>query len=67
VRPGLTDYASLVYIAEDELLGKASDPFKTYINEVMPAKLALNLKYIKEQSFFTDLKIIFRTIGKLFS
>ena len=67
VRPGLTDYASLVYIAEDELLGKASDPFKTYINEVMPAKLALNLKYIKEQSFLTDLKIIFRTIGKLFS
>jgi len=67
VRPGLTDYASLIYIAEDELLGEASDPLKTYVDEVMPAKLALNLKYIKEQSFITDLKIIFKTIGKLFS
>lgn len=66
VRPGLTDYASLEYISEDELLGQAKDPFKTYIEEVMPAKLELNLKYIKEQNFSTDIKIIFRTIGKLF-
>jgi lipopolysaccharide/colanic/teichoic acid biosynthesis glycosyltransferase len=66
VRPGLTDYASLEYINENEILGKAKDPERTYIEEIMPAKLALNMKYIDEKSFGTDLKIIFRTIGKIF-
>jgi len=65
VRPGLTDYASLEYINENEILGKASDPEKVYIEEIMPAKLQLNLRYIREQGLNTDLKIIFRTIGKI--
>jgi lipopolysaccharide/colanic/teichoic acid biosynthesis glycosyltransferase len=65
VRPGLTDYASLEYINENEILGKASDPEKVYIEEIMPAKLQLNLRYIQEQGLKTDLKIIFRTIGKI--
>jgi lipopolysaccharide/colanic/teichoic acid biosynthesis glycosyltransferase len=67
IKPGLTDYASIEYIDENEILGRAEDPNEAYINEVMPAKLALNQKYIDEQSFGTDLKIIFRTIGKVFS
>lgn len=67
VRPGLTDYASIEYINENEILGKSSDPEKSYIDEIMPAKLQLNLKYIREKSFITDLKIIFRTIGRIFS
>lgn len=67
VRPGLTDYASLEYFEENKLLGESDDPEKTYIEEVMPAKLALSLRYIEEQGFGTDLKIIFRTIGKIFS
>jgi len=67
IRPGLTDYASIEYIDENEILGKAEDPNEAYINEVMPAKLKLNQKYIDEQSFGTDLKIIFKTIGKVFS
>ena len=66
VRPGLTDYASLEYINEQEVLGLAADPDKTYIEIVMPAKLALNKKYISERSLSTDLKIIFKTIFKLF-
>lgn len=66
VHPGLTDYASLEYINENEILGKAADPEKVYIEEIMPAKLNLNLKYIREQSLGTDLSIIFRTIGKIF-
>jgi lipopolysaccharide/colanic/teichoic acid biosynthesis glycosyltransferase len=65
VRPGLTDYASLEYINENEILGKASDPEKVYIEEIMPAKLQLNLRYIQEQGLKTDLKIIFRTLGKI--
>lgn len=67
VRPGLTDYASLEYFHENELLAKSDDPDTTYIEEVMPAKLALNLRYIEEQSLATDLHIIGRTIGKILS
>jgi len=64
-KPGLTDYASLKYINESEVLAKSSDPNKTYIEVVMPAKLQLNLKYIEEQGLLTDLKIIFKTISKI--
>jgi lipopolysaccharide/colanic/teichoic acid biosynthesis glycosyltransferase len=67
VKPGITDYASLEYFNENELLAKSSDPEKTYIKEVMPAKLALNMKYIKEAGVWTDTKIIFRTIARIFS
>lgn len=66
VKPGITDYASIEYSNENELLAKSSDPEKTYIQEIMPAKLKLNMKYIEEKSFGTDVKIIFRTIGKIF-
>lgn len=65
VRPGLTDYASLEYIHESELLAKSENPEKTYIEEIMPAKLKLNQKYIREKSFFTDLKIIGKTMLKI--
>ena len=65
VRPGITDYASIEYRNENELLGKAENPEELYIKEVMPAKLALNLKYIKEQGLLTDIKIIVQTIVKI--
>lgn len=66
VKPGITDYASIEYFNENELLAKSDKPEETYIQEVMPAKLTLNLKYIEEQGLLTDLKIIFRTISKVF-
>ena len=66
VKPGLTDWASISYIDENEILGKSSNPEKTYIEEIMPAKLALNLKYIEDISLLTDLKIIFLTFFKIF-
>lgn len=65
VRPGLTDYASLEYFNENELLSKSPNPEETYVKEVMPAKLNLNFKYIENQGFFTDLNLIFRTIGRV--
>ncbi|MGI6320931.1 MAG: sugar transferase [Bacteroidales bacterium] len=65
VRPGLTDYASLEYINENEILAKSENHEKTYIDEIMPAKLKLNLKYIEEKSFWVDLKIIFKTALKI--
>lgn len=65
VKPGITDYASIEYSNENELLAKSNDPDKTYIEEVMPAKLKLNLKYINEIGLSTDIKIIFATIKKI--
>jgi lipopolysaccharide/colanic/teichoic acid biosynthesis glycosyltransferase len=67
VKPGITDYASLEYFSENDLLARSSDPEKTYIEEVMPAKLALNKKYISEAGLSTDLKIIFRTVKRILS
>ncbi|MEW6470152.1 MAG: sugar transferase [Bacteroidota bacterium] len=65
VKPGITDYASIAYANENEILGNSSDPEQAYIREIMPAKLALNLKYIREQGLITDLKIIFRTLARI--
>lgn len=66
VRPGITDYASLEYFHENELLAKSSDPEKTYIEVVMPAKLKLNQRYIEEAGFITDIQIILKTIARIF-
>lgn len=65
VKPGLTDYASLLYVNESELLEGAENPEKVYVEEIMPHKLSLNLKYIQERSFFNDLSLIFKTIGRI--
>ncbi len=65
VKPGITDYASIDYANESEILAKADDPEKTYIDEIMPAKIALNMRYIAEQGFFTDLKIMLLTVLKI--
>jgi len=67
VRQGLTDYASLEYINENEILEQYDNPEKVYIEKIMPEKLALNIKYIKEKSFFTDLKIMGKTIRLIFT
>jgi lipopolysaccharide/colanic/teichoic acid biosynthesis glycosyltransferase len=65
VRPGITDYASLEYIDEDAILGASSDAEHTYVHIIMPAKLALNLKYVQEQSTWVDIKLIFSTIKQI--
>jgi lipopolysaccharide/colanic/teichoic acid biosynthesis glycosyltransferase len=66
VKPGISDYASLEYFNENELLAKSSTPEDTYINEIMPAKLELNKKYIVEHNLLVDFIIIFETIKKIF-
>ncbi len=67
IKPGITDYASIDYIDENRLLGESKNPEKTYIEEIMPKKLELNLKYINEIGIITDFKIIFKTIAKIVS
>lgn len=65
VRPGLTDYASIRYVDENALLASSDNPEQTYIHEIMPDKLALNLKYIQEQSLWVDIKIILKTFAAI--
>ncbi len=67
VRPGITDYASIEYFAENEILAKSIDPEKTYIQEIMPHKIHLNLKYINKHNIFTDIKILAMTVKKIVS
>ena len=67
VKPGITDYASLLYFNENEILAQSDNPKETYLKEVMPAKLKLNLEYMANKSFGEDLRIIFKTVGKIFS
>ena len=62
VKPGVTDYASIAFRDEAELLKETKDPEKLYIEEIMPKKIALNKKYISKPSVFTDVKIILKTI-----
>jgi lipopolysaccharide/colanic/teichoic acid biosynthesis glycosyltransferase len=65
VKPGITDFASLEFINENELLSTSVNPEETYIKEVMPQKLVLNRKYIQQQGFLIDIKIIFNTLLKI--
>ena len=67
VKPGITDYASLEYSNENELLGNSENPEEMYIKEIMPAKLALNLKYIKEKNVLMDFSLILKTLFKIIS
>ena len=66
VRPGITDYASIAYINENEILEKSSNPDRTYIEVIVPAKIALNMRFFQHPTFFCYLKIIFLTIIKIF-
>lgn len=65
VRPGITDYASIEYVNENELLSKADDPERMYIEEVMPDKIKLNMKYLKHYTVGEYFRIIFLTFKSL--
>ena len=65
VKPGITDYASIEYMDENEILGKSSDPEKTYIEDIMPEKIKYNMKYINNKNLFEYFKIILLTVLKI--
>ena len=65
VKPGITDYASIEYMDENEILGKSSDPEKTYIEDIMPEKIKYNMKYIQNKNLFEYFKIILLTVLKI--
>jgi len=66
IRPGITDLASLFNFHEGEVLKGSPDPEKTYMEKIRPKKLELQIKYVKESSFWLDIKIILKTIAKIF-
>lgn len=65
VRPGITDKASILYCHENELLASADDPEAFYREVVMQDKLKINLEYVRNRSFWGDIKLIFNTIFKI--
>ena len=62
LRPGITGLASIRYRNENELLTASDDPNRTYIEEIMPAKLALDLEYIPRACVSYDIKLILETL-----
>ncbi len=62
VKPGITDYASINYIDENEILAKSVNPEKKYIEEIMPAKIKLNMHYIKNPTVGNYFFIIYKTV-----
>ncbi len=66
VRPGITDPASIRFINENELLEKADNPEKYYIEVIMQEKIKLYLEYVDKAGFWHDIKLIFQTIKVIF-
>ena len=62
VPPGITDYASIEYKDENAILGRAADPDRAYIEEVMPVKLGYYQRYVAERSLWVDFMLIMKTL-----
>ena len=65
VSPGITDYASIEFSNENELLGKSDNPERMYVEEIMPKKIQYNLRYINNRTLKEYFKIIFLTVAKI--
>ena len=65
VQPGITDWASIKFKDENEILGRSEDPHSAYINEVLPIKIGFYTEYVRSHTFFGDVRIIFATLATL--
>lgn len=65
VRPGITDWASIKYIDENEILGQAEDPDKAYVEQIMPDKIKYNMRWIEKQNLFEYFRIIINTFFRI--
>lgn len=66
VKPGMTDYASIAFSNENEILSQHENAEDVYVKSIMPEKIKMGLKYIQERSFAEDLKILWLTFQKIF-
>lgn len=62
LKPGVTDWASILFKDENAILGQAPDPERAYIDTILPAKLEYYLRYVRERTFWVDLRIILHTL-----
>jgi lipopolysaccharide/colanic/teichoic acid biosynthesis glycosyltransferase len=62
----MTDFASLWNFHEGEILKGSSDPEKTYMDKIRPEKIRLQIEYVKKRSFLLDLKLITKTVLRVF-
>ena len=67
VRPGITDFASIIFADEGSILENSSNPNLDYNQLIRPYKSRLALFYIEKRSFYIDLKIIFLTFLVIFN
>jgi lipopolysaccharide/colanic/teichoic acid biosynthesis glycosyltransferase len=65
VRPGITDWAAILYKDENAILGQAADPERAYAETILPVKLAYYQRYVRERSFWIDLRILARTLAAI--
>ena len=65
VKPGITDYASIEFRDENELLRGEEDPENKYLQEILPAKIKLYRKYLATKGIMTDLSLLYRTLVKI--
>jgi lipopolysaccharide/colanic/teichoic acid biosynthesis glycosyltransferase len=61
VKPGMTDWASIRYRNEGEILLGTDDPEQAYMEKIRPGKIRLGLEYVDKQSLWTDVKILVQT------
>jgi lipopolysaccharide/colanic/teichoic acid biosynthesis glycosyltransferase len=66
VKPGLTDLATLEDVHEEEILRGAADPHEAYRRLIQPKKIELAKKYVRDRSFWLDIKIILKTLRSAF-
>jgi len=62
VRPGITDPATIEFRNEEDLLATADDPERMYVEEILPHKVSMQLRYIDEASFARDIRVLFETL-----
>ena len=65
VLPGITDDAAIEFLDENKLLSSSNEPQKTYIEEILPQKLAFYEEYVKRRTLWYDIQLIWRTLRKI--
>jgi lipopolysaccharide/colanic/teichoic acid biosynthesis glycosyltransferase len=65
IRPGITDFASILYKDENTVLAGAADPEATYVNVILPEKLKHYVRYVSERTLWSDSKIILLTLREI--
>lgn len=66
-KPGITDLASITFFEENKLLAQSEDPEATYLKEIMPEKIRINLEYQQNATVWSDIKVVWKTAMRMIS